>query len=134
MSRTNLNYLDEFDPNDMPQPYATYTHGRTPHFKLHQHLAHATSALSNNASSGCAIYERQGDKWVQIARVEPNYYGTDPATSKIPPRCDRCGAQTAQHDAWLGRYVIKARQRLVRAHSGKLVKPLRVETVCENCV
>ena len=125
-------YLDEFDPNAMPEPYATYTHGRTPFFKLHSKLSHATAACTNNARSGVILYERQGGQWVQIARFEQNYV-TDPAGTLVPHRCDGCGRSTIRSHRGTGDPVVKAKQRFVRDHNGRLAKPLQVETLCSDC-
>lgn len=125
------NYLDEFDPNAMAEPYATYTYGRRPHFKLHLKLAHATTACTNNRRSGVVLYERRGDRWVVIARFEPRYYSGD--DSYVPTRCDGCSLPTLEpspRDPSVKRN--KGEQQFDR-RQGRLVKPLRVVFLCPGC-
>lgn len=132
MQDPRKNYLDEFDPNQMPEAYATYTYGRLPHFKLHSKLQFATSALTNNKRSGGVLYEREGDRWVERARFEPHpYSGFDPSKSKLPERCESCLLGTVEKTprGWLTNNGAQYLQR----ERGKLVKPLSVVFLCNGC-
>lgn len=130
-----MSYLDDFDPNAMPEPYATYTRGRTPYFKLHARLSHATAAMTNHRRSGVILYERQGGQWVQLARMEQNYHGR--LDNGVPHQCDNCRASTVHSSAHgSGDLYNYAEQYLERdgGRGGKLVKPLNVLTLCQQCV
>ena len=127
MQQPPKNYLDDFDPNDMPEPYATYTYGRMPHFKLHRTLSAASGAMSNSKRAGIALYERQGGRWVLLARFEPHSF--------MPDRCDSCRLSAVQTDYRRQAPYNQAEQFLERVggRGGKLVKPLNVLTLCPDC-
>lgn len=131
-------YLDEFDPNEQPEPYATFTHGRTPYFKLHSQLVHAVNAMVANRTSGIILYGREDGRWVQLARFEQHYTFANPDDSLLPQRCDGCSQstiRTSQHYYHQGQPYNAAWQFLARANGNgtKLVKPLKVLTLCPEC-
>lgn len=129
-------YLDDFDPNVLAEPYATYTHGRTPYFRLHAALGHATNAMSQNKVHGCALFERDGAEWKLIARFDPNYVLTEPDNSLMPERCEGCGQRTYElsTNRWsAGKMVQTGKQYLERDGRGRLIKPIRVVFLCDPC-
>jgi hypothetical protein len=128
-------YLDDFDPNDMPEPWATYTIARTPHFKLHRTLGAATSAMAHHKRAGIVLFERENGRWVPRARFERPHYG-DPDASLLPQVCDYCRQSTRvprqpfQSDSSA---AYNAATQFLERVNGKLVKPLRVITLCGPC-
>lgn len=126
-------YLDEVDPNNMPQAFATYTSGRHPHFKLHMRLGDATAACANNERHGALLFERQGALWVQLARFEQNF-SARPDETLVSDMCDKCGGTTVYVDPRDQVPRIKAKQVFARNGSGRIEKPLRVETLCSHCI
>lgn len=133
---TATNPLDEFNPNVVKHPWATYCpRRRSQSWKVHASRANALGALACQQFG--ALYEYcDSQGWVERARFEREDFAKQ--------RCENCHVElnvpvmvwdpTANQlvPALNGRTKYTGNQRFDRVN-GKLKEPLTVLTVCSVC-